>query len=503
MGRGHPGAGGAEGGEGLAGTRLEALPDILYAADFAALLRVSVKAIRHRAARGQVPAPMRLGKELAWTRDAVLGWLRDSGRSARSVDMKITLRPYAKDTSRWQLDIRLMHPCHPERELRRRAVAPAGMDPKQARTWGERQVPSMLHSLMGAPDVQPAALPAPARKEAPPKTTPTTAAPAMTLAEFYTRRFEPEHVMLQKAATRDYYATMWRNHIAPLIGELPLTAVDDDRISAFRAALHKRLSASTANVILSKLGKMLRFARKLRAIEAVPNVERLPLPRKRPKVVFSDEAIERLLAAARRHSVDALVICLLALDAGMRVSEMCALEWGDVDLREGALVIQHNVYHGEQQTPKGKIGKLALTAALHGALTELHRERPIGQLVLYRHSIHTRGERMPHTPESIRHLLHQLQRDAGLKRSGPHLLRHTALTRLANLGASVYVVQAVARHAYLQTTQGYLHTQQVGLAREAATLLDRAALRSGNGGVTSQGFGNVLATPGNTPAAAP
>ena len=91
---------------------LEHLPDILYVPDLAALLRISAKAVRHRAARGQVPAPMRLGKELAWTRDGVLGWLRDSGRSARSVDMKINLRPYTRDTSRWQLDIRLMHPAH-------------------------------------------------------------------------------------------------------------------------------------------------------------------------------------------------------------------------------------------------------------------------------------------------------------------------------------------------------------------------------------------------------
>ena len=130
MGRRGRAVGGIEGGASAVG--LEGLPDIVYVPDLAALLRISAKAVRHRAARGQVPEPMGLGKELAWTRDAVLGWLRDSGRSARSVDMKITLRPYAKDTSRWQLDIRLMHPCPPERELRRRSGAP----PWPAPPWG-------------------------------------------------------------------------------------------------------------------------------------------------------------------------------------------------------------------------------------------------------------------------------------------------------------------------------------------------------------------------------
>ena len=397
MGRGRGVAVGDDG-EASRAARVAELPDVLYVPDLAALLRISTKAVRHRAARGQLPAPMRLGKELAWTRDLVLGWLRDSGRSAGSTDMKITLRPYAKDKSRWQLDIRLMHPCHPEQELRRRPVAPPGMDPKQARLWGERQVPSMLRELMGAPELPaPEVERAPARKEVAPR-----AADVMTLAKFYKQRFEPEHVRLQKPSTRDYYAKMWRNHIEPLLGELPLRALDEDRISAFRAALHGRMAASTANVVLSKLGKVLRFARKLRTIEVVPNIERLPVPRKRPMAVYSDEAIAGLVAAARLRGADALAICLLALDAGMRVSEICALEWDDVDLHEGAMVVQHNVYQGEAQTPKGRIGKLALTAALHEALTELRREQQLGPLVLYRRSGHTGRAWAPHTPESIR-----------------------------------------------------------------------------------------------------
>src|SRR5690606_40014668 len=92
-----------------------------------------------------------------------------------------------------------------------------------------------------------------------------------------------------------------------------------------------------------------------------------------------------------------------------------------------------------------------------------------------------RGEWAPYSPNTIRWSLNEAQDRAGLPASGPHLLRHTALTRLAKLGASVYVVQAVARHTRLQTTQTYLHTQQAGLAREAADLLDRASTGASTG----------------------
>ena len=81
-----------------------------------------------------------------------------------------------------------------------------------------------------------------------------------------------------------------------------------------------------------------------------------------------------------------------------------------------------------------------------------------------------------HTPNSIGYAIHRVQDAVKLKRTGPHLFRHTALTRLANFGASIYVIQAVARHANIQTTQKYLHQQQVVLSREAADLVDGAAM---------------------------
>ena len=174
------------------------LPEILYVPDLAALLRVTDKAIRHRVARGLLPPPMKLGRALAWTREVVLGWLRERGRSAGPVDMKITLRPYAKDNTRWQIDIRLMNPCNSDHEIRRRMVAPAGHDPKQARAWGERQVAALLRELVGEsaavkePEVALPALTraptisAPRKEVAPPRARP------VTLADFYATRFEPK-----------------------------------------------------------------------------------------------------------------------------------------------------------------------------------------------------------------------------------------------------------------------------------------------------------------------
>ena len=206
----------------------------------------------------------------------------------------------------------------------------------------------------------------------------------MTLAEFYLTRFEPEHVRMQKPATQVNYDSIWRNHIGPELGEMPLSAIDEDRLSRFRAKLRERVGAITVNHTLGKIAKMLRFAKRIRHISTVPTVEKLPLPRRRPKAVLSVGQIDALLKAARSLGPTSELICLLALDAGLRCSEICAVEWGDIDLEEGSITVQHNCFRGISQTPKGNIGKLALTSALRRALADHRKGEPIGPLVLYR-----------------------------------------------------------------------------------------------------------------------
>jgi tRNA U54 and U55 pseudouridine synthase Pus10 len=54
--------------------------------------------------------------------------------------MKIKVRSYANDNTRFQLDIRFMHPIHTAQEVRRRILAPAGLEETPARLWGEGRV---------------------------------------------------------------------------------------------------------------------------------------------------------------------------------------------------------------------------------------------------------------------------------------------------------------------------------------------------------------------------
>ncbi|MBK8265350.1 MAG: tyrosine-type recombinase/integrase [Nannocystis sp.] len=392
--------------------------------------------------------------------------------------MNIHTRPYKNDPTRWHVDVKLMHPTT-HTEIRKRLVAPAGLSEDQARTWGERQVPKILGGALGMPS------------EPPPATKQTEEAhevhrsshvqkaiwprAQMTLDRFYCERFEPEHVRLQKMGTRYNYDTTFRTHLRPQLGALPLAAIDEDRIMTFRAKLRETQGVETTNGILGRLAKMLRVAKRMRLIDAVPEVEKLRAGRARPKPVYSDDQIAELCFAAAALSDEHLIVVLLALDAGLRVSEVCALEWNDVDLKEGSVLIQNNTYRGHKQTPKGTIGRIVLTSALREALARHRKERAARALGAVP-ALKTHQTQSSAAHAGFDHL--HAQSSAGAR--GPRVER-PASAAAHRTDAPVparrehLLVQAVARHSRLQTTAGYLHAQQLTLAREAADLLDFAA----------------------------
>jgi site-specific recombinase XerD len=166
-----------------------------------------------------------------------------------------------------------------------------------------------------------------------------------------------------------------------------------------------------------------------------------------PRVLSAGE-VNALLDAGAETPMDRRDLAVLELlyAAGLRVSELCGLDRGDIDLR------------GRTVTVLGKGGKqrrVPVHDAAVGALRawfEDGREDMEGPPEAA--FVNRRGARLG--PRDVRRILDR----RAASPTHPHALRHTYATHLLDGGADLRVVQELLGHSSLATTQIYTHVSK-------------------------------------------
>lgn len=154
-------------------------------------------------------------------------------------------------------------------------------------------------------------------------------------------------------------------------------------------------------------------------------------------------------AAAEAVLLRDRVLLELLYATGVRVSEACGLDLGDVD--HGRRVIRVFGKGGrERSVPYGVPAQRALDEWLRRGRPLLAGARSGDALLLG-----ARGGRL--NPTTARQIVGGYAETAGLPRTSPHGLRHSAATHLLEGGADLRAVQELLGHSSLASTQIYTH----------------------------------------------
>jgi len=264
--------------------------------------------------------------------------------------------------------------------------------------------------------------------------------------EAYLRTLRPSTAGQYRVALDDFHQWYTGSYAEPP----DPTLLTDEEVRDWRAHLSgvRKLAASTVNVRISAVkGLAQHYGRSLET-RGVRQVEQ-------PIEPLTVRELGRLVAAVEGHRwgpewlpLRNLAMVALMARAGLRVSEVAALDVRDVELndRSGWALVRRGKGLKERTVPLSLQARKKLWAYLQ------IRPEGNGAALFLTKSGHRIGTR------EIQRMVQSAAQRAGIARDvTPHVLRHTFATRFLRQGNDLATLQDILGHANLSTTSRYLH----------------------------------------------
>jgi integrase len=258
----------------------------------------------------------------------------------------------------------------------------------------------------------------------------------------------------RKPSTMRDYRSLLKVHLLPAFGSMQLEEIDASEVEAWRRTSLGGLSNRMKNKLLIALHGIFRRAMTVYGLAANPlaRVEKHPQYRSGDIDVFSPEEVWALVRAAASEQDGA--IFLTAAFTGLRMGELIALGWRDVDFPGSTIRVRASFAGAQLTTPKsGRVRSVPMAPDVASALAQLGRR----ELWLADDDLVFVGETGSYVDGSaLRRRYKAALARAGLRPLRFHDLRHTFGTRMISK-ADIRRVQEWMGHADVQTTMKYLH----------------------------------------------
>jgi integrase len=285
-----------------------------------------------------------------------------------------------------------------------------------------------------------------------------------------------------KPSTVSFYRTLLNTYLLPAFGERRLNSLTRGDISEFvESLMHRGMKTGSIRNIAGLLGRIMKAAASKGALPANP-CGGIALPKRdvspvRALRVREQQKIEQAAAQDKNG-----LAVLLALFTGMRIGEICALKWEDVDLAKGVVNVRGTLQRiasegagGKTQlvfgTPKSAYANrsIPLTPTLARRLETEMGGRPDGYVVTCRGGFAE--------PRTLRYRFAGILKAAGVGHVCFHSMRHTFATRCVETGMDVTTLSRLLGHSSVKMTLD-IYTDSSPERREASVRkLDRLHAR--------------------------
>ena len=262
---------------------------------------------------------------------------------------------------------------------------------------------------------------------------------------------------LVKTSTYAHYYTIVNKHIRPYLGEVEIKVIKPKTIENFmNQKFEEGLSTKSIRDMIVVLKQILSYAN-------ISIKFRLPKLQKKEIKILSKNEIQILEKEIMKRKSYAAYGILLSLYTGVRIGEVCALTWKDIDLNKRVIKIEHTMLRIMDLEKEDRTKVI-----IEEPKTEhSKREIPINQL-LYdvlvkikpknRNTYFLTGTKEYIEPRTYYNQYQKILKDIGIKRYGFHSLRHTFATRCIEIGMDPKTLSEILGHSDVKVTLSlYVH----------------------------------------------
>lgn len=296
---------------------------------------------------------------------------------------------------------------------------------------------------------------------------------ALKLNQLLTMWMDANKIRL-KRSTLYKYQYMIDKHINKQIGDIPLSSLSSTVINQFinekltkgRLDESAGLAPSYVRTIIHIINAAIEYAVSENMCEPLRSRIIKPSINKDELAILTLEEQHKLEAYLFQDMDNTKLGILLSLYMGLRIGEVCALSWEDVDFRDNVIYVRHTVarisvidsYTGisskliiDSPKTKNSMREIPIPSLLSNHLKKIWSQSNSNFVIS--------GNSTFMNPRTYEYRYHKILKECGINEINYHTLRHTFATRCVEAGVDIKSLSEILGHASVSITLGtYIHS---------------------------------------------
>lgn len=269
-----------------------------------------------------------------------------------------------------------------------------------------------------------------------------------------------------KLSTISAYAVILENHLLPTFGNKVIVITEQEVQHFVLLKLDAGLSQKTVKDFLIVLKMIYRYGVKINEFQHCDWDIKYPNSQENKALeVLNIAHHKKLMAFVSDNFTFRNLGILICLQTGIRIGEVCALQWGDIDLQKGVVsisktieriyIIDSEVKHTELIVSSPKTQNSHRDIPLSKTLLQMLR--PLKRIVNDKFFIITNEEK-PTEPRTFRNYYKTVLKTLNIPPLKFHGLRHSFATRCIESNCDYKTVSVILGHSDISTTLNlYVH----------------------------------------------